>query len=434
MAERRSIDGNLAPNPSLNGTGSTTVNGWINTDAEKWAHLKTGTSTTQVAEFVTFGDQKCLHIVISSGNAGAITGFGTVPDYVGASITTASLPYLIKIEQGRSYTVSVDVWLVAGGTNIKANLDLRTYSAALARVKTTSSNTTTTGQWVTLTQTFTANLTTDFYFVPWFYIGQVAASSWSGEAYFSNPVFIDNTAGARTAATNRVAVRNMGTALRFDGVDDYVEVGTVGLPELAISQTQSFSMFFKWVNDSDWENLWTSSLSNNSRNGVSLRGTTTKVLAWGHYNGSSYVRQKGTNNAIQKNQWYHVAGSFDGTTLRLWLNGVEQSRTDTSPGLSGTNSFVIGADSDNVNKHFDGIIDEPRIWNRALTATEIQNLYLHDIVPTDGLVAEYLFDEASGSTALDTSGNGNNGTITGATYTTDTPLKTRTAATNRVAV
>jgi hypothetical protein len=77
---------------------------------------------------------------------------------------------------------------------------------------------------------------------------------------------------------------------------------------------------------------------------------------------------------------------------------------------------------------FKGIQEKNRVWHlpAVFSSQQVSNLYFQNIVPRDGLVAEYLFNEASGSTALDTAGN-NHGTITGATYTLETPLKPRTA-------
>ena len=68
--------------------------------------------------------------------------------------------------------------------------------------------------------------------------------------------------------------------------------------------------------------------------------------------------------------------------------------------------------------YFQGGIAALRIWNRALTNTEVRDLYQSDQVPPDGLVAQYLLDEGSGTVAFDTSGGNNNGTIHGATWNT----------------
>jgi hypothetical protein len=68
--------------------------------------------------------------------------------------------------------------------------------------------------------------------------------------------------------------------------------------------------------------------------------------------------------------------------------------------------------------YFQGGIAALRIWNRALTNSEVRDLYQSDQVPPDGLVAQYLLDEGSGTVAFDTSGGNNNGTIHGATWKT----------------
>ena len=74
---------------------------------------------------------------------------------------------------------------------------------------------------------------------------------------------------------------------------------------------------------------------------------------------------------------------------------------------------------------FLGSIDNVRIWKRALTASEVSTLFYSGTHDATGLSLEYLFNEGAGTTANDTSGNGNNGTITGATYTDDVPVKPR---------
>jgi hypothetical protein len=119
----------------------------------------------------------------------------------------------------------------------------------------------------------------------------------------------------------------------------------------------------------------------------------------------------------------------DTSSVTLYINGVFCSTvTNTTVGSTDNTTNITFGNRTGSTKWIDGIIDEPRIWSRALTAQEVSDLYFNDIVPRDSLVAEYLFNEASGTTALDTSGNGNDGTITGATYTTDVPLKVRGTA------
>ncbi|MBI4392800.1 MAG: LamG domain-containing protein [Euryarchaeota archaeon] len=70
---------------------------------------------------------------------------------------------------------------------------------------------------------------------------------------------------------------------------------------------------------------------------------------------------------------YHIAGTFDGSTMRLYVNGMlDGSRSGT---LSSTSaSFEIGRDLYSNNRVFPGVIDEVRVYNRALLAGEIVSL------------------------------------------------------------
>jgi PKD repeat protein len=72
------------------------------------------------------------------------------------------------------------------------------------------------------------------------------------------------------------------------------------------------------------------------------------------------------------NTWTHLAATYDGATLRLYVNGIQTaSRAQTGTMSSSTDALTIGG---NVfsGQNWNGLIDEVRIYNRALGATEIQ--------------------------------------------------------------
>ena len=82
--------------------------------------------------------------------------------------------------------------------------------------------------------------------------------------------------------------------------------------------------------------------------------------------------------ALSYGQWYHVAGTFNGDTFELFVNGVSQG----TAGFSGTrpssiSNTTIGMMLQNANdmRHFEGTIDEVKIYDRALTANEVAALY-----------------------------------------------------------
>ena len=94
--------------------------------------------------------------------------------------------------------------------------------------------------------------------------------------------------------------------------------------------------------------------------------------------GTGYVIE---GSGLQVGQWYHVVGVREGTTIKLYINGLLAATKDTGSLLNtDTNiSLAIGAiqrQPISVDaEFFHGLIDEVSIYNRALSATEIQEHY-----------------------------------------------------------
>ncbi|WP_230682044.1 hypothetical protein, partial [Streptococcus pneumoniae] len=78
----------------------------------------------------------------------------------------------------------------------------------------------------------------------------------------------------------------------------------------------------------------------------------------------------------------------------------------------------IGTRANLTSRGITAKMNRVRIYSQPLTATEIADEFYSDIVNTSKLVGQYLLNEGTGSVATDSSGNGNNGTITGATWAT----------------
>ncbi|HTH50100.1 MAG TPA: LamG domain-containing protein, partial [Candidatus Limnocylindria bacterium] len=79
---------------------------------------------------------------------------------------------------------------------------------------------------------------------------------------------------------------------------------------------------------------------------------------------------------VETNRFYFVAGTADGTQARLYVNGVLEGQS-AAPFLiqSGTRPLVFGSSEESYNGRFSGVLDEPQIFNRALSQAEIQALY-----------------------------------------------------------
>jgi len=82
-------------------------------------------------------------------------------------------------------------------------------------------------------------------------------------------------------------------------------------------------------------------------------------------------------SSISSGNWYYLVGTFDGTTAKLYINGTLEGQDIFIGTRQSGGSFRIGArDSSGLpEQYFNGSIDEVRVYNRALSATEIENQY-----------------------------------------------------------
>jgi hypothetical protein len=124
--------------------------------------------------------------------------------------------------------------------------------------------------------------------------------------------------------------------------------------------------------------------------------------------------------AVPAGQWHHVAASYDGTTWRLFLDGVldGQSAARATPRADSIQHFGIGRLYDSMGAAagaFDGAIDEVRVWSRARSESEIAGAMFTTIESETDLVARWSLDDDGGAMATDSAG-GLDGTITGASF------------------
>lgn len=89
------------------------------------------------------------------------------------------------------------------------------------------------------------------------------------------------------------------------------------------------------------------------------------------------------NSNFATGQWYHVAATYDGTTIRLYVNGVEKVTSTAQSGAieyptntGATNQFQIGSyKDDDEDLRLDGALDDVTIWERVLPQSEIEAIF-----------------------------------------------------------
>lgn len=95
-----------------------------------------------------------------------------------------------------------------------------------------------------------------------------------------------------------------------------------------------------------------------------------------------YVHDGGTGaymaaGAITKNEWTHLAVTYDGTTVRFYANGVEKWTATPATALhpNGSGSLRIGGESGTGDEFFDGNVDEVAIYSKVLTVDQLKLHY-----------------------------------------------------------
>ena len=129
-------------------------------------------------------------------------------------------------------------------------------------------------------------------------------------------------------------------------------------------------------------------------------------------------------NSIISETWHHLALTYDGSNIILYIDGIEAGSTEASGQITNESvPLTIGRlVFENTNFDLDGQVDEVSLWNLALTEQAIQDYMYADLTGEAGLVGYWNFNEGSGETANDASGNENNGSIYGATWSTNVPF------------
>src|SRR5690606_18565550 len=208
--------------------------------------------------------------------------------------------------------------------------------------------------------------------------------------------------------------------LSFDGVNDRVNCGegpSVDITGNAITMEA-------WVYPTAWKtNFWEGGIINKeSANGGGLY--TLRAGNGGRVNvalGGSEVTTPTTVLAL--NAWQHVAATYDGSTVKIFVNGTQVYQAAKSGAIASSPGFplCIGNSFAYPDRGFSGKIDEVRIWNITVPAGQIA-AHLNTAYCSDepGPVAYYQFDQgvrdgnnAGETTLLDLSPNANHGTLSG---------------------
>lgn len=183
-----------------------------------------------------------------------------------------------------------------------------------------------------------------------------------------------DTAGSRTGtlvgSPSWVTGRIGAFALAFNGSSQYLEASAP-----FTDAVYSWSM---WVQGDTTPSLTTTQQP-------LMNGTTSEPwgFSWGHTQGSfrqaaqhrsaagTYVSAQ-IVSTLSAGIWYHIAATYDGTNLKIYLNGALEATTAVSAPISATGTLRIGSAA---GSGFPGRVDDVQVYNTALTAGEVLTIF-----------------------------------------------------------
>jgi len=162
------------------------------------------------------------------------------------------------------------------------------------------------------------------------------------------------------------------TALEFDGVDDYVSVPDSDSLDITDAITIEAWVYREFEDNNVHEVVCKGSDSGHKGYRLDFAGPRVRFRLG---NGSDWIGVESLSE-ISPKTWYHVVGTYDGSIIKIYVNGEEENSI-VMEGTVQSSSFSVFLGQYVVNGIylFDGKIDEVCIWERALSPTEVQILY-----------------------------------------------------------
>jgi hypothetical protein len=165
-----------------------------------------------------------------------------------------------------------------------------------------------------------------------------------------------------------------GGALSFDGVDDFVDAGND--PMLSPSNAITLSA---WVNLKSTSGTYMIVSKYNVSAQYFLRVNSGRVR-FNVNTGGVLSGPPDSTVVLAPNTWYHITATYDGSQAKVYINGVQNTAV-AKTGTMVNNGVHVNIGRQGKGMYWKGLLDEVRVYNRALTATEVQTLYANPAQP-----------------------------------------------------
>ena len=205
-------------------------------------------------------------------------------------------------------------------------------------------------------------------------IGLVAFYPFNGNANDESGNGNNGVVNGATLTTDRLGKAD--SAYSFDGVNDYIQ-----LPSTSLLHPNQFSLS-AWVYLKEYVSNGDGNIGANVFSNYICCQTSTAFIFYISQDGRASIRSLDdlkSNTIIPLNTWSHIVATHNGNILKVYLNGtIDGNKPSLLSSTSSSGASRIGKGSwydQNGFEMFSGIIDDIRIYNRALTDTEVLALY-----------------------------------------------------------
>ncbi len=224
----------------------------------------------------------------------------------------------------------------------------------------------------------------------------VEAQDASGNKHFG-------TLSGTTFSAASLSPGKVDDAAQFDGIDDSISVAVTRALQLTSQLTIA-----GWVKGDNWGTGVDVDII--LRKGAENPNNYQLAIADGKvtlYLDDSDDKGYRGNTTLQTGVWYHVAATWDGSIVSVYVDGVLDNKPTSRSGKIGTDKRGLAIGGLPKSDLLDGALDDVRLYNRALAADDIVALYKLGV--TFGLVGHWALDETSGTKVTDSSDQGNDG-------------------------
>jgi len=231
-------------------------------------------------------------------------------------------------------------------------------------------------------------------------------SEWKFDGDLTDSWVNNDGAWSGTTAPNTIATYKTssecisGQCFSFDGVDDCVTV----TDNVSLNVTTTFSIEM-WIKRSAVSTDIVSLLRRDSSDAYALYSSAGSTGILVRFKDSTATHRIGNASAVSTGQWNHIVGLYDGRYLKFYTNGISGTPNDIGAFTvaAGSGDLIIGRNDASVNRYFNGLMDDIRIYNTALSSSQIKQNYIAglDSMLSNGTISKEEYNERINNLAYD---------------------------------